>query len=261
VQTLRKGATGAEVKSWQLFLRGSVPNSEMIVDGMFNDATLIETIAFQSAHGLKPDGVVGPLTFATAMSLGFDPTRDDSGDENGPNWPPKPDCWPISYYDREHLFGVIKYVPAAIPGNPEAVSIVNDWARHNIMTIDVPQLVGVKNASKAGTIFIHKVIAKQTLDLFAAWESAELTGRLLTWDGSWVPRFVRGSRSVLSNHSWGTAFDINAQWNMIGRRPALKGHKGCVRELVQIAYDHGFYWLGWKTQNCDGMHFEAFKIM
>ena len=87
-----------------------------------------------------------------------------------------------------------------------------------------------------------------------------LLGLVLTWAGSWVPRYIRGSRSRLSNHAWGTAFDINVPWNGLRRTPAFKGQKGSVRELVLIAAKLGFYWGGWFTRK-DGMHFEVSKIL
>jgi hypothetical protein len=83
---------------------------------------------------------------------------------------------------------------------------------------------------------------------------------ILTFDGSYVARFVRGSTSVLSNHSFGTAFDINVTWNRLGVVPALVGQKGSVRELVGIANDNGFYWGGHFTR-LDGMHFEIAKLL
>jgi hypothetical protein len=70
---------------------------------------------------------------------------------------------------------------------------------------------------------------------------------------------VRGSKTVLSNHAFGTAFDINVNWNRLGTIPALVGQKGSVRELVQIANNNGFYWGGHFTRK-DGMHFEIAKI-
>jgi len=97
--------------------------------------------------------------------------------------------------------------------------------------------------------------------LFDDWQSANLTEKILSWGGSWVPRFVRGSRTSLSNHAWGTAFDINHQWNGLGIRPTLRDEKGSVRDLVEIAYQNGFYWGGWFKSRPDGMHFEAYKII
>ena len=62
--------------------------------------------------------------------------------------------------------------------------------------------------------------------LFAAWADAGIVDLLLTWDGSFVPRFVRGKPDVLSNHAWGTAFDVNFPWNRLGTVPALRGEQG-----------------------------------
>ena len=59
----------------------------------------------------------------------------------------------------------------------------------------------------------------------------------------------------------GTAFDINVAWNGLGVQPALLGQKGSVRELVEIAFEHGFIWGGWFTNRPDGMHFEAYKVL
>jgi hypothetical protein len=78
---------------------------------------------------------------------------------------------------------------------------------------------------------------------------------VLTWDGSFVPRFIRGSRTTLSNHAFGTAFDINCGYNRLGTIPALLGNKGYVRELVELANEHGFYWGGhFASPRSDGMH-------
>jgi hypothetical protein len=73
-------------------------------------------------------------------------------------------------------------------------------------------------------------------------------------------RFVRGSRSTLSNHSKGSAFDINAGYNGLGRVPAPIGATGSVRELVPLAVRFGFYWGGWFSRG-DGMHFEVKSVL
>jgi hypothetical protein len=71
---------------------------------------------------------------------------------------------------------------------------------------------------------------------------------------------VRGSNTTLSNHAWGTGFDINAKWNPLGAVPALRGDTGSVRELVPIAHDHGFFWGGHFSRS-DGMHFEVARVL
>lgn len=128
-------------------------------------------------------------------------------------------------------------------------------------SIIIPQLDGVPGAPKEGKILFHKDAVPQLVAMFNAWEAAGLTHLILGYAGSWVPRFIRGSRSVLSNHAWATAFDINVPWNYLGSQPALKGTKGSVRELVTIANEHGFFWGGHYSGRPDGMHFEIARLL
>lgn len=55
--TLRLGASGAAVATLQALLR-------LPTDGIFGPATRDAVVAFQNAHNLTPDGVVGDLTWA-----------------------------------------------------------------------------------------------------------------------------------------------------------------------------------------------------
>lgn len=251
---LKKGSTGAEVERWQTFLRGIDIYSEVIVTGFFDEITEIETKAFQGMKGLKADGIVGPATLAAAEKANYT-------EQNDVSWPQNPGIKNLSFIDRQKLFGNFSYIPMPVPGNPEAIRITSNWAVDNITTITVPQIIGLPGVGKTGSVQIHKKLANQTSALFHAWENAGLKDRILSWGGSWVPRFIRGSRTSLSNHAWGTAFDINAQWNGLGVQPARMDQKGCVRELVSIAVDYGFYWGGWFPKRPDGMHFEAYKVL
>lgn len=263
MRTLRPGMTGDDVRAWELFLRGIRPCSDVVVDGVYEEPDLEEAKIFQRAVGFSGgdvDAIIGPLTLTKAMELGFNPgITDDHPGEDGPNWPAPPDHGPISVVDREKLFGKFAYVATPTTGNPEAIRITDGWAGENIVGVTVPQLKGVSGAPSSLKVSFHKKGAGQLVALFAAWEAAGLRDRVLTWAGSWNPRFVRGSRTNLSNHAWGTAFDINVAWNMLGTVPALKGKRGSVRELVQIADQHGFYWGGWFKGRQDGMHFELFQ--
>ena len=139
---------------------------------------------------------------------------------------------------------------------PEYVVPDPGWVREHIGTATIPQLVGVEGARSDGTMLFNKRLIPQVETLFEVWETQGVADRILSFAGSWVPRFVRGRKDRLSNHSFGAALDINAAWNGFRRQPALFGKKGCVRELVETAYSLGFYWGGWYN---DGMHLEAFK--
>ena len=94
--------------------------------------------------------------------------------------------------------------------------------------------------------------------MWAAWEAAGLLRFVLSWSGSFVPRFMRSGKQ-LSTHAFGCAFDINVPWNGYYKQAALVGDQGSVRELVPIANQHGFYWGGhfpYGKGLSDGMHFE-----
>lgn len=255
MQTILLGSSGPTVTAWQEFLRGQ----DLYFDeahGTFDAATDTATKSFQRAHGLGIDGEVGPKTWGKAESLGF--KDDDLDDADGPDRPT--DLAPASLALRQKLFGAFQFTPAPSPGNPEGIKILGTWTKDNIVTVTVPQLVGVTGAHPRGLVSFHKKATPQLLALFAGWEAAGLMHHVLTYAGTWNPRFVRGSRTSLSNHAWGTAIDLNAQWNGLKMRPALKGAKGSVRELVPLAVRLGFWWGGWFERQ-DGMHFECAKLL
>lgn len=257
MDTLRVGSKSALVEQWQFFLRGvNLYFGE--THGTFDDATQQATEAFQRLHGLKDDGIAGNKTLGTAMSLGFHVVADDPALPDTLDPPPRPDFPPLGLSGRQAAFGVYPYVSAPEPGNPEAIKITSGWVAENIVTATVPQLAGVTGAQASGHVQFHRLVAPRVVALFQAWDDAGLKGLVLTYAGSFVPRFIRGSRSVLSQHAFGSAFDINAQWNGFAQTPAALGAKGSVRELVPIANQLGFYWGGHFARR-DGMHFEIAK--
>ena len=260
MRILKKGMMGDDVSRWQNFLRGIQPDSVVTVTSTFDDVTFLETKRFQRANALRDDGDVGPMTLSAALRLGFHFMEDDGSDESGPNWPPPSSLSPLTSARREKLFDKFTYVSAPTQWNPETIEITDFWPAYNIETVLVPQLIGVSGAPKDGKVQFNKHISQRFVGMFADWERAGLKDRILTWGGSWVPRFIRGSRTALSNHSWGTAFDINVQWNGLGMTPALKGQKGSVRELVNIANDHGVFWGGHWKDRPDGMHWEIAEL-
>ena len=167
--------------------------------------------------------------------------------------------------ERDQVFGHIAYVSAGVAANPEAIKITNNWVRDNIVTTVIPQLTTIPGivyrgvlygTNRTGQVQAHRAVVKDLLSLWNSWETAGLLSLILTWDGMWVPRFIRGSKSILSNHAYGAAFDINASFNALGKVPAERGEKGSVRELVTIANDWGWYW-GGHFPRMDGMHFEC----
>jgi hypothetical protein len=183
-----------------------------------------------------------------------------------PNYtPPRPGFGSPSHSWRVSTFGMFRYrwVGSGAFGR-ETIELLDNWRAENITTVTIPQLSGVQTYGGRfnGRVSFHKKATAQLQALFAAWEQAGLLSRILFWDGSYAPRYKRGQAgggdSALSNHAWGTAFDINASQNPLGKVPAKIGQHGCVRELVVIAGQHGFYWGGFYN---DGMHFEIGRLL
>ena len=275
MKTLKRGSKGADVRRWQLFLIGQ--GFELgAIDGDFGALTERASVGFQARHRLFADGVVGLKTVGMAMTLGFDlglvkaapivaktaATSPASSHDSDPNWPPRPtNLKPLtSTTARQKLFGAFKFAAAPVSGNRENIQILGDWEERQIIRVEIPQLRDVSGAPASRRASWHRAAAPQLLALWRAWEEAGLLDLVKTWDGSFVPRFVRGSRATLSNHCFGSAFDINANFNSLGTRPALVGRTGSVRELVPLANKFGFFWGGHYNGRPDGMHFEIARL-
>jgi hypothetical protein len=256
MKLLKLGSTGADVRKWQTFLTGQGLFTKAI-NAIFDEDTKAASQAFQLAHGLEPDGKVGDKTIGAAMLLSFGVVTDVSDEKDSANWPPKPTFRPlVSNDERAAVFGKFKFKSKPLQDNAEHIVVTDNWANENIVMANIPQLTALKGSAN---VSFHRLGKVQLEKLWREWEKAGLLHLVLTWHGSYNPRFVRGSRTVLSNHAFGTAFDINFAWNKLGAVPALVGRKGSVRELVQLANSHGFYW-GGHFNRLDGMHFELAQV-
>jgi peptidoglycan hydrolase-like protein with peptidoglycan-binding domain len=256
LSALRIGMTGPRVLAWQDFLKGAGFDPGA-VDGSFGERTRTATAAFQRKHKLGADGVAGRQTLLKAASLKFELIEEPADDNTSSNFPPRPGFAPlVSNAQREAIFGHYDYVPAPTPGNPEGIRILGGWESANMVSVPIPQLRATLGSSAPKSMYFHRLGAKQLQGLWADWEKARLLDRVLSYDGAFNPRFVRGSRTTLSNHAFGNGFDINYAYNKLGQRPALVDEKGSVRELVGIANDRGFWWGGHYENRKDGMHFE-----
>lgn len=258
MRLLRNFTQGEDVRAWQSFLigRGFDPKGS---DGKFGADTEAATKAFQSSLGLPPNGTTDVATLAAAARFGFPLVTDPGPLANDPDWPKPPaGLQPlVSNEDRARVFGRFAFVHAPLPDNPENIRITDGWEAQNVVSVPLPQLMRAANRSR---VRFHRLAAAQLQALWAEWEASGLLDRVLSWGGSFVPRFVRGSTSTLSNHAFATAFDINMGWNGLNKVPAGLGETGCVRELVAAANKHGFYW-GGHFRRLDGMHFEVAKII
>lgn len=144
-------------------------------------------------------------------------------------------------------------------GHPEKLKNIDMW--------DLPTELEIGVIPKR--IYCNKDIVVHLTQAFNNLISTGCVKELKTWDGCYNFRPVRGYEakykaamkahnldlaiSYLSNHSWGTAIDVNAFENGLGATPKLSP------AFVKCFTDAGFEWGGgWKRK--DGMHFQLAKI-
>lgn len=260
MKVLRLGDRGPDVKRWQFFLVGQGLDPG-VADGIFGPRTEEATKLFQQRHGLVVDGIVANRTFGQAMLQGLEIVKDPAADTSSANWPARPTFRPlVGTAARQQAFGKFRFEHHPVPGNPENIRVLGGWAQENIGSAHLPGISRLRLGPSSEKIQFFRRAIPQLEAMWAEWEKNDLLGCMITWDGSYVPRFIRGSTSTLSNHAFGTAFDVNAAWNPLGTQPALMGKQGCVRELVEIANQHGFYWGGHFQSRPDGMHFEVAEL-
>lgn len=245
MNTLQSGSAGESVKRWQAFLLGLEMFSG-VVDGRYGPITCAATRVFQSIHNIDQTGIVDHQTLICAMQQGFEVLSSADASEA-----PK-GLYPLTQKGRATLFGAFDFT--STPGS-DAIVVSPAWLAANIVQVQIDKY---PNAYR--TVCFHRLAADRLKELFSAWKSDGLLDRVVSFDGSYAPRYVRGSKTTLSAHAWGTAFDINAKWNALGAMPATLGSYGCVRELVARANQLGFYWGGHFSGRRDGMHFELVRL-
>jgi hypothetical protein len=201
---------------------------------------------FLAESGLIAEDIAKKILATKAIPL-IPPRRDSDA------LPPRPDFSPVTSAQRASAWNCDYEIEPDDTGR--GVRILDDWEKNNIVSVPIPQL---RKALGDGAPESMRFNIRGAEALKAAWaevEEKKLLDRLVSFDGSFVARLVRGSQNRLTNHACGAAFDINAQYNLFGSPPAPIGAKGSVLELVPIFNKHGFYW-GGHFRRPDGMHFE-----
>lgn len=95
---------------------------------------------------------------------------------------------------------------------------------------------------------VNEAIAVETLALFRRWYAAGLWPKLVTYDGGYNWRAMRGS-DKLSMHAYGAALDFNSGTNALGTEGDMDRH------LVEVAEELGWTW-GGQWSRPDPMHFQ-----
>lgn len=118
------------------------------------------------------------------------------------------------------------------------------WVRANIRSEVLPLV---------GRVTCHKAMIAQLRMVMLEAQRLRMSKAIYDYGGCYVPRYIAG-KSTLSNHSFGTAIDLNVQDN-------LRGVPGKMdRGLVAIFKRWGFAW-GGDWSYTDPMHFELARIV
>jgi hypothetical protein len=229
--SIKKGSFGETVKQWQLFLQ-SAGYKIPYVDGAFGPATERETLKFQAKNGLKPDGVVGPKTWA------FVTTVSDNT--------PLSQRWPKQDYTSMVNF----YGPVG----------------ENQTQLDVPYKLKLAWAPSTTLtkVTCHQKVAKSlytilenTLKTYGEKEISKL--RLDVFGGILNVRKMRGGSSW-SIHSWGAAIDLDPDNNQLrwGKDKASFA-KPIYNDFWKIVEAEGWVSL-LKERNMDAMPIQAARL-
>lgn len=166
----------------------------------------------------------------------------------------------------ENRLGDFQWEDAPTTKDERLIRIKGDWESKNIGdALPVPELAEATNGRFTRMRF-HKAGAGQMLALWRAWKQAGLLHHIHNFDGGYYARYQGWKKGepnprILSNHAFGSAFDINPAENERDKEPARMNRFGCVRPLVPLAHEFGFYWGGHFRSRRDGMHFELARIM
>lgn len=152
----------------------------------------------------------------------------------------------------DNVFGPLIYSS----NSDGSINIQNNDFLNKITFVSIPQM---RIVGQNGMRF-HTKAALQLQKLWEEWEQLNLLSNIVSFNGSFYPRKIRGGNS-LSKHAYGVAFDINAEYNGLGQQPTSPGRKGSVYELVPSAIKWGFHWGGWWQGRADGMHFEVSRVL
>jgi hypothetical protein len=170
--------------------------------------------------------------------------------------PPRPAFGPATADEKARLWNC-NYEWAPVAGSPIGlVKILGDWEQKNIASVPIPQLRKALGDTAPESIRFNVNAAEALKAAWAEVEEKNLLDRVVSFDGSFLPRLRRGLTATLDIHACGTAFDINAAYNPSGAAPRQIGQKGSVVELVPIFNKYGFYWGGHFPGRVDAMHFE-----
>ncbi|MDD4801931.1 MAG: peptidoglycan-binding protein [Syntrophomonas sp.] len=244
-QNMSWGSRGTYVTQLQLDLTRLGFNTYG-VDGIFGPNTYNAVVNFQKNQGLIPDGIVGPNSKAALNTKTSNITVSRSGQTDTRKYPK------ISKYNG--IYGQFHY--RELSGGSIEVDPV--WTKNNIVIINLPGL--------NRNVQVHKLAADNFIKAFTYIKNgtATINGKrvpllslIKTMDGTWVTRHVNWNPAKgLSNHSWGTAIDINAANHFRYVSPAREPNDPNLILWEKAFKPAGF---SWGNSYSDSMHYELLK--
>jgi hypothetical protein len=141
--------------------------------------------------------------------------------------------------------------------------IPNATGKGYLVTIDLPFKMRIAWDRKSYTsrIQCHRLIADKLKAVFTdilnhyGYEKIVELGIDL-YGGCFNYRFMRGSTTTLSRHSWGTAIDLDPDRNLLKETSkTARFARPEYKPMIAIFYKHGFVGLG-PEEDRDWMHFE-----
>lgn len=185
-----------------------------------------EIIAFQSAHGLRPDGIVGPITQGVL----------DRVNAGAFAWPHDDTPSKMDFYGNFHASG---------------------WQTLNLVHMFAPYNMYYEGQLLTHGILVHKKIVPALQLVFGEiWNKCNHSQKAVDqtgasdFGGCFNIRAIAGS-SNYSNHSWACAIDLSPGTNGFNMKSTLSSI------VVDAFKRQGFKWGGDYVGRKDAMHFEA----
>lgn len=141
-------------------------------------------------------------------------------------------------------------------GNPMENRV--EFERQWMTSWAVPMWIDTHIPALPNKIYINKDLIGPLETVLNRLISFQAYLEIKTFDGLYNVRYIRGSRTKLSIHSWGLAIDLNATNNPLGltRQAAMaKGLQPFTKLFDEIWADAGWT-CGVNFSRSDGMHFE-----
>lgn len=141
-------------------------------------------------------------------------------------------------------------------GNP--MENHSEFEKEWMVYYNVPMWIDTHIPALPNRLYLNKDVVQPLETVFNRLISLQAYNEIKTFDGLFNIRYIRGSKTKLSIHSWGLAIDLNAAHNPLGltrEQCIAKGLNPFTKLFDEIWKDAGWNCGAYFTR-ADGMHFE-----